>query len=121
MLIIGCNNCKLFDGPTSQVELTEQERRYCIPQLGFYYNVQVSIATLNIVFSVTTSNCLAQLLILNHMCNFTNTKCRPYIICHSCFLLNGHYRFTMLQLLSLTKWIFLQFSIVRDNITLCEC
>ena len=43
-------------------------------------------------------------LISNCICSFTNTKCKPKIICHSLWNVFEHCKFTMLQLLSLTKW-----------------
>lgn len=50
---------------------------------------------LNNVFSVTNSILYSLILIINHLCSVTGTKCRPNII--------GHYKFTLLQLLSLPK------------------
>ena len=52
-------------------------------------------------FKSTASNInYAQILIVNYPCNATDTNCKPNIICHT---KNGHYRFTVLQLLSLAK------------------
>ena len=28
-------------------------------------------------------NCFPQILVVNHMCSVTNTKCQPNIVCHS--------------------------------------
>jgi hypothetical protein len=39
--------------------------------------------TLNIVFSVTDYNCLAQILIVTHPCSITNNECKLNIICYS--------------------------------------
>ena len=43
-----------------------------------------------------------------------NTKCEPNIICNSSWSFWG---FIVLQLLSLTKWFFIQISIIDDNIS----
>ena len=47
-------------------------------------------------------------------CSVTNTKCKPKIMCHSFYQKknHGHYPFTVLQLSSLTKWFFIQKSII---------
>jgi hypothetical protein len=54
------------------------------------------------IYCMKVINCdyFSQKLIIN---SATNTKCRPYIICHSLRIKIGHCRFTMLQLLSLAK------------------
>ena len=52
---------------------------------------------LQIVFDVISSNSLALILIVNCPCSVTN------IIVIPCIYIE-HYRYTMLRLLSLTKW-----------------
>ena len=58
------------------------------------------------------------ILIVNHPCSVTNTRCKPNTICHSLLKRSVHYRFTILQLLSLTKWFFIQMSTIHDNVSL---
>ena len=53
------------------------------------------------------------ILIVNCPCNVTNTKCKLNIVDF------GHYKFTMLQLLSLTKYFNPNF--IHDNISSHKC
>ena len=59
--------------------------KYCIYRHQFY----LSCSTLILIF----------------LYSVTNTKCKPNITCHFLQEKFGYYRLTMLQLLSLTKWI----------------
>ena len=81
------------------------------------------ISTLRNVFGVTQYCLSCSLLIVNRMCSVTNTRCIPNIICHSLLSLKkkiGHRRFTLLQQLPLTKWIFIQLLAIHDNLSLRE-
>ena len=51
------------------------------------------------------------ILIVKRPWSVTNTKYKSNFICHSLYRIFGHYRFTTLQLLSLTKWFLGQISV----------
>ena len=50
-------------------------------------------------------------------CVWSGPKCLPNIICHYLKKKELDYRFTVLQLLSLTKWFFIQILSIHDNIS----
>ena len=54
---------------------------------------------------------------VNHTCSVTNTKCILSIICHSLSKFLG----MTLQFMSLTKWFFIQNSIIHDINSLHKC
>ena len=57
-------------------------------------------------------------LVVNYMCSVTDTTCKPNINRHFLLVFFKHYRFTMLQIMSLTKWFLIQIWIMHDNISL---
>jgi hypothetical protein len=56
-------------------------------------------------------------LMVNRPCSVTNTKCTPNIILSFLVRDLGHHTLKMFQLSSLTKWIFIQISIIHHNMS----
>ena len=75
-------------------------------------------ATLTMVFSVTNSKSSCSILILTHIIVSPTLNVGLTLFVIPCEFFLGGYRFIVLQLLSLTKWIFIQFSIIHDNISI---
>ena len=76
--------------------------------------------TLNIVFSVTNSICLAQYSFGNHPYSVTNTKCKHDIVCHSLYKNLGNIDVQCYNLRSLAKCLAIQIFIILDHISLSK-
>ena len=74
-----------------------------------------TIGTLNMIFSVTNSNSLKLNTICKSRYSVTNTKMLIQHYMSFLVIFLSDYIFSVVQLLSLTKWFFIQTSIIRDN------
>jgi hypothetical protein len=93
----------------------------------FFYTVQfkrsilqfqehhIRTTTLNMIFSVTNSNCLISILIVNRSRVSPTLNVNPKLFVIPVKTL-GDYRFIVLQNLSLPEWLSIQISIIHDNI-----
>ena len=72
--------------------------------------------TLYVIFSVTNSNRLAQILVVNCSIVWPTLNVNPTSFVVPCNFW-GYYRFIALHLLPLTKWFFIHISITHDNIS----